>query len=134
MGLRLVNLTNKNTKLEVCSQYNNKEVNYNKSIIEIGKQLKIRGVTGMCFTHEIVRNIKYTYDTMTVETSRKIWNFAMYFSCKYCRSEMDLLDEDYILGYRLYGCSNDECQSTYTIWGENYDGDWEEGVIDSDGY
>mgnify|MGYP003478808450 CR=1 FL=1 len=125
MGLRLVNLTNKNTKLEVCSQYNNREVDYSKSIIEIGKQLKIRDVTGMCFTHEIVVNIKHTYNTMTVETTKKIWNFIIYFGCKYCESEMDLLDEDDILGYRQYGCSNEKCQATYTIWGENYDGEWE---------
>ena len=45
--------------------------------------------------------------------------------CKYCESEMDLLDEDDILGYRQYGCSNEKCQATYTIWGENYDGEWE---------
>lgn len=34
---------------------------------------------------------------------------------KYCGSEMDLLEEDDILGYRQHGCSNDKCQSTYTI-------------------
>ena len=76
MGLKLVNLINKNTKLEVCPQYNNWEIDVNKSIIEIGKQLKIVNLQGMFFTHyEIVRNIEYTYNTMTVETSRKIWNF-----------------------------------------------------------
>ena len=132
MGLILVNLTNKNTKLEVCPQYNNREVDYSKSIIEIGKQLKIRDVTGMCFTHETVRNIEYTYNTMTVETSRKIWNFVAYFSCKYCRSEMYLMDSD-SSGFKSYYCS--KCDSTYTIWGEQYDeGEWEEGIIDSDGY
>ena len=77
MGLKLVNLTNKNTKLEVCSQYNNWEVDTSKSVIEVGKQLRIVNLQGMFFTHyETVVNIEHTYNTMTVETSRKIWNFV----------------------------------------------------------
>lgn len=130
MGFRLVNIINKSTKLEVCPQYYNWDVDTNKSIIEVGKQLKITNLEESFFNHhEKVVNIKDTYNTMTVETTRKIWNFEYYFSCKYCNDEMDLMEED-TYGYRNYSCLNDNCQAMYTIMGEQYDeGEWEEGNL-----
>ena len=66
--------------------------------------------------------------TMTVETTRKIWNFSTYFSCKYCGSEMYLIDSDDILGTSSYDCSNEKCNSHYWIWSHgDEEGEWEEG-------
>lgn len=48
--------------------------------------------------------------------------------CKDCGNEMDLIEEDDILGFREYSCSNEECNVVYTILGHQYD----EGVWSTD--
>lgn len=35
--------------------------------------------------------------------------------CKKCNSEMELIDENGILNYWVYACSNDNCDSIATI-------------------
>ena len=128
MGLRLINLINKNTKQKVCPQYNNKEVNSDKSVIEIGKPLVICDSDNTFFAHhEVVINKEYSGDTMYVETTRKIWNFECYLKCEYCGSEMYLMEEDDWLGTSSYDCSNEECDWHYSTLGHNYDGEWEQG-------
>ena len=45
--------------------------------------------------------------------------------CKNCGSEMDLIDEDDVLGFKEYLCSNEDCNTIYTILGHQYDeGKW----------
>ena len=132
MGLRLLNLINKDTKQNVCPQYN-KEVNSQKSTIELGKPLVIFTLDNTFFAHhEEVVSIENTYDTMTVETTKKVWNFYKYFKCEYCGSEMYLMEEDDWLGTSSYDCSNEKCNSHYSTLGHNYDGEWEEGDISVD--
>ena len=128
MGLRLLNLINKNTKQNVCPQYNNKEVNSDKSTIEVGKPLVIFTLDSTFFAHhEIVIDIKNTYETMTIETTKKIWSFYKYFKCQYCGNEMYLMEEDDWLGTSSYDCSNEKCDWHYSTLGHNYDGEWNQG-------
>ena len=51
MGLKLLNLISKDTKQNVCPQYNNKEVNSQKSTIEVGKPLVIFTLDNTFFAH-----------------------------------------------------------------------------------
>lgn len=50
--------------------------------------------------------------------------------CKYCGSEMYLMEEDDWLGTSSYDCSNEKCDWHYSTLGHQYDcGEWEEGDI-----
>lgn len=73
--IKLNNLINKNTQLEVCSKYNNRKIDYSRSQIEIGKPLRIVSTDGIFFSHELVTYIQDGYYGFNVFTTRKIWFF-----------------------------------------------------------
>jgi len=79
--IKLKNLININTQLEVCSQYNNRKVDYSKSVIKVGEPLRICDLETCYFQHEEVIGIKEYYDGFEVTTSRKTWFF------EYCDEE-----------------------------------------------
>lgn len=65
---------NKHSKDESCKYYLNRKLNMDKTIIEIGKPLKIVYETGSFFTHEDVVDIEYPDEvTIRIETAKKIW-------------------------------------------------------------
>ena len=73
--IKLKNLTNKNTQQEVCSQYNNRKVDYSKSVIKVGESLRIVDIDGIFFSNEVVEYILDSYYGIIVYTTRKIWFF-----------------------------------------------------------
>jgi hypothetical protein len=67
-------IINKNTKQEVCPQYLHKKININKSIMQIGKDLRIVYESGSFFTHEKVIDVYFSDEyTIKVETTNKVW-------------------------------------------------------------
>jgi len=81
--IKLINLINKNTQLEVCPQYNNRRVDYSKSVIKVGEPLRIVNTDGIFFSHEMVEDIIDGYNGFNVITTRKIWFF------EYCDEKME---------------------------------------------
>lgn len=79
--IKLNNLININTQQEVCSQYNNRKVDYSKSVIKIGEPLRIVDSDGVFFSHEMVEDIFEDGFGFQVITTRKIWFF------EYCDEE-----------------------------------------------
>jgi hypothetical protein len=73
--IKLINLININTQQEICSQYNNRKVDYSRSQIKIGELLKIVNIDGTFFSHELVEDIQDGYYGFNVITTRKIWFF-----------------------------------------------------------
>lgn len=73
--IKLINVININTQQEVCSQYNNKKVDYSKSVIKVDEPLRIVDIDGIFFTHEIVNYIQDGYYGFSVFTTKKIWFF-----------------------------------------------------------
>lgn len=73
--IKLKDVINKNTQQKVCSQYNNRKVNYSKSIIKIGESLRIVDIEGFFFSHELVTYIQDGYCGFSVFTTNKIWFF-----------------------------------------------------------
>lgn len=71
----IVSIRNKNTGIEVCSQYLNTPVDLDKSRIIQGESLIIRFQKGSFFAHETVCKIDDNegIGTLTIETTRKIW-------------------------------------------------------------
>jgi len=73
--IKLINLININTQQEVCSQYNNRNVDYSKSVIKIGEPLRIVDTDGIFFQHEIVQDVFEDGFGFQVITTKKIWFF-----------------------------------------------------------
>lgn len=73
--IKLKNLININTRQEVCSQYNNRKVDYSRSVIKVGEPLKIVNTEGLFFSHEVVEGIEDGYYGFSVFTTKKIWFF-----------------------------------------------------------
>ena len=73
--IKLKDVINKNTQQVVCSQYNNRKVNYSKSVIKIGEPLRIVDIEGFFFSHELVTNVTDGYYGFSVFTTNKIWFF-----------------------------------------------------------
>jgi phosphoribosyl 1,2-cyclic phosphodiesterase len=73
--IKLINVININTQQEVCSQYNNRKVDYSKSVIKIGEALKIVDTDGIFFSHEQVEDIQDGFYGFNVITTRKVWSF-----------------------------------------------------------
>ncbi|NRU52646.1 hypothetical protein [Clostridium beijerinckii] len=57
-NIKLINLINKNTQLEVYSQYNNRKIDYSRSTIKVGEPLRIVDTDGTFFPHELVTYIQ----------------------------------------------------------------------------
>lgn len=74
-NIKLNNLININTQQEVCSQYNNRKVDYSRSVIKIGESLRIVDTDGVFFQHEIVQDIFEDGFGFQVITTKKIWFF-----------------------------------------------------------
>jgi hypothetical protein len=73
--IKLKNLININTQQEVCPQYNNRKVDYSRSVIKVGEPLKIVDTEHIFFQHETVIEIQDGQYGFTVTTTRKIWYF-----------------------------------------------------------
>jgi hypothetical protein len=86
--IKLKNLININTQQEVCSQYNNKRIDYSRSIIKIGEPLKIVDTDHIFFQHEMVEYIQDCYYGFNVITTRKIWSF------EYCDEKWNSIGGD----------------------------------------
>lgn len=71
--MKLISITNKNTKGEVCGYYLNREIDLNKCKMAIGEPLLIVYTGGTHFQHEDVEKIDVRENTLTIETIRKIW-------------------------------------------------------------
>lgn len=76
--IKLINLININTQQEVCSQYNNRRIDYSRSVIKVGEPLKIVDTDHIFFQHEQIIDVQDGYYGFNVITTRKIWYF------KYC--------------------------------------------------
>lgn len=73
--IKLKNVINTNTQQEVCPQYNNRKVNYSKSVIKVGEPLRIVDTDGIFFSSELVEGIQDDYYGFSVFTTRKTWSF-----------------------------------------------------------
>ena len=73
--IKLKDVFNKNTQQAVCPQYNNRKVDYAKSVIKIGEPLRIVDIDGIFFSHEIVQDIFEDGFGFQVITTKKIWFF-----------------------------------------------------------
>lgn len=73
--IKLKNVVNRDTHQEVCSQYNNKKLDYPRSQINIGEPLRICDTDGIFFQHEYIENIEESYYGFKVITTKKIWYF-----------------------------------------------------------
>jgi len=74
--IKLINLININTQQQVCPQYNNKKLDYSRSVIKIGQPLTIVDTDLIFFQSEMVEDILDGYFGFDVITTRKIWYFA----------------------------------------------------------
>ena len=86
--IKLINLININTQQEVCSQYNNRKVDYSRSLIKVGEPLKIVDTDHIFFQHEEVIDIQEDYYGFNVITTRKIWSF------EYCNEKWNSIGDD----------------------------------------
>jgi hypothetical protein len=78
-NIKLKNIININTQKEVCSQYNNRKVDYSRSVIKVDEPLKIVDTDGVFFQHEMVEEIFEDNDNrFEVMTTNKIWFFEYY--------------------------------------------------------
>ena len=75
--IKLKDAINKNTQQVVCSQYNNKKVDYAKSVIKVGEPLRIVDLEGIFFSHELITLIQDGYYGFSVFTTKKIWFFEI---------------------------------------------------------
>ena len=73
--IKLKDVINKNTQQTVCPQYNNKKVDYAKSVIKIGEPLRIVDIDGIFFSHELITGVTDGYYGFSVFTTNKIWFF-----------------------------------------------------------
>ena len=73
--IKLKDVFNKNTQQAVCPQYNNRKVDYAKSVIKIGEPLRIVDIDGIFFSHELITGVTDGYYGFSVFTTNKIWFF-----------------------------------------------------------
>lgn len=72
--MKITSIINKNSNMEVCQQYLDKELYLDLCIIIVGRPLVIAYAKGSYFGHEKVVSVKYLeHETFLVETINKLW-------------------------------------------------------------
>lgn len=74
MQYKIILILNKNTKCRVCEEYCYKEIDWSKSIIEEGLNLRIIYKDGVYFEHERVEKIEsFEKHGWRITTTKKEW-------------------------------------------------------------